>query len=97
MNVAKWITYFAFNPPVRHDRQMPNVLPLPMMFVQRLVMLASSARLSVPREKAVSVTAKVPATGAPWIVVPKAREPPAIGNAAEPATAALFEIGRAHV
>ena len=30
------------NPPARHERQMPKVLPLPMMFVQRLVMLANS-------------------------------------------------------
>ena len=37
----------ADKPPTLHDRQMPNVLPLPMMFVQRLVMLASSCALRV--------------------------------------------------
>lgn len=61
-----------------------------MMLVQRLVMLASSAALSVPRENAVSVVANVPATGAEWTVVPKANIPFASGNAVEPANAALL-------
>jgi len=43
---------------------MPNVLPLPMMFVQRLVMLASSPALKVAGRNAVSVMLNaVPAGG----------------------------------
>ena len=43
---------------------MPNVLPLPMMLVQRPVIEANSATLNVAGMKAVSVVAKAPATGA---------------------------------
>ena len=51
-------------PPRRQERQMPNVLPLPMMFVQRLVMLASSPALKVAGRNAVSVMLNaVPAGG----------------------------------
>lgn len=53
-------------------------------------MLASSSGLSVAFRKGVSVTPKVPATGAIWIVVPNANRPGANGNAADPAVAALF-------
>ena len=54
----------AFNPPVLHERQIPNVLPLPMILVQRLVMLANSAGLSVALLKGVSVVAKPVAAAA---------------------------------
>ncbi len=60
---------------------MPNVLPLPTMFVHRFVMLASSAGLSVARKNGVSATASVPAAAPACTVVPKANDPPAVGNA----------------
>ena len=55
-----------------------------------MVMLVSSAALSVPRLNGVSVVANVPCTAAAWTVVPKANMPFASGNAAEPANAALL-------
>ena len=75
---------------------MPNPLPLPMMFVQRLVMLASSPALRVAGVNFVSVVAIVTATSVAsadrtWRVVPHAASPVANGNPAEPASAALFE------
>ena len=51
----------ALNPLVLHERQMPKVLPLPMMFVQRFVMLASSAALKVAWMNGVAVRLKAPA------------------------------------
>ncbi len=60
------------------------------MLVQRFVMLASSAGLSVAFRNGVSATPNVPATGAPWMVVPKASMPPASGKLVPPANAALF-------
>ena len=62
--------YSARRPPVRQERQMPNVLPLPMMLVQRPVIDCSSLLdpgapwLNVAGMKAVSVVAKVPAAAA---------------------------------
>jgi len=55
---------------------MPNVLPLPMMFEQRLVMLESSPGLNVAAVKGVSVRLKE-AAGATCSVVPQASMPPA--------------------
>ena len=72
---------------------MPNPLPLPMMFVQRLVMLASSPALRVAGVNAVSVvwTATASAAAPAWRVVPHAANPFTIGCAESPASAALFE------
>ena len=67
---------------------MPNVLPLPMMFVQRFLMLASSAGLNVARMKGVSVRLNAPAAAPACSVVPKASTPPASGKGAVPAKAA---------
>jgi len=75
---------------------MPNVLPLPMILVQRLVMLASSPGFKVAGLKGVSVMLNgIPAGSgstlvAEWRVVPQARTPFAKGNAALPAVAALL-------
>ena len=41
--------------PGRQDRHCPNVLPLPMMYAQRFVMLASSSKLGVVGKKGVSL------------------------------------------
>ena len=46
-----------FKPPTRHERQMPKVLPLRTMLVQRFLIEASSCKLSVPRWNGVSVAA----------------------------------------
>ena len=78
-----------FNPPALHERQIPNVLPLPTMLVQRLVMLASSAGLSVANVNGVSVVWKT-AVAPACTVVPKAFSPGANGNAGPPARAALL-------
>lgn len=69
---------------------MPNVLPLPIMFVQRFLMLANSCSLSVALKNGVSVTARPP--GAVWMVVPYASIPFTIGKAVPPmvASAALL-------
>ena len=71
---------------------MPNVLPLPIMFVQRFLMLANSCSLSVALKNGVSVTARPAAPGAVWMVVPYASMPPTIGKAVPPkvASAALL-------
>ena len=45
----------APKPPRRQERQIPNVLPLPMMLLQRFVMLARSPTLRVAERKGVSV------------------------------------------
>lgn len=82
----------APSPPVRQDLQMPKVLPLPTMFVQRFVRLASSSRLMRLPLNDVSVTLLrvVAPVGAVWMVVPHPRTPGAKGNAGEPASAALL-------
>ena len=78
---------------------MPNPLPLPMMFKQRLVMLFSSVgspgapELNVAGMNAVSVTANVPATGVAWIVVPQASMPLGINVAAVTNAALLVQFG----
>ena len=78
---------------------MPKVLPLPMMFVQRPVRLASCWSLVYDRKKGTSLAAKLLATGVFSNLVPQARRPesPAgtllflkIGKFAVPASAALF-------
>lgn len=82
----------APNPPTRQERQMPNVLPLPIMFVQRFLMLANSCSLSVALKNGVSVTARPCTPGAVWMVVPYASIPFTIGKAVPPivASAALL-------
>ena len=80
---------FALNPPALQDRQMPNVEPLPTMFVHRLLTLANSAGLKVAFKNGVSVTANPPDTLA-CTVVPKASNPEANGKAAVPASGALL-------
>ena len=56
--------FSAPKPPDRHDLQMPKVLPLPMMLVQRLAILVSSAALSVACVNGASVGVKSPVTAA---------------------------------
>lgn len=59
------VIYFpALKPPTLQERQMPNELPLPTMFIQRLVMLANSAGLRGEVTKGVSIPWKVPGAGA---------------------------------
>ena len=68
---------------------MPKLLPLPMIFVQRLVIEANSPGLKLARKKGVSVTLN-PVVGAPCSVVPNACIAPTNGKAAVPASAALL-------
>lgn len=53
----------APSPPRRHERQIPNPLPLAWMKPQNEVIRASSPALKPAGENAVSVTAKLPAVG----------------------------------
>ena len=55
--MARLVGSIELKPPFLHDRQIPNVLPLPMMLAQRLVIEANSAALIVLGRNGVSVVA----------------------------------------
>ena len=67
---ASRVYFVKFSPPTLQGPQIPNELPLPTMFVHRLVMLAGSAKLIALIRNGVSVTANEPTVAAVWIVVP---------------------------